>query len=686
MNTFISSPNSPCLDSYQPHLLRMKSLLIIFFAFEMICSSTSSPGNPQESDHTTRGIFVFGDSAVDAGNNNYIPLTIAKGNYFPYGIDFPGGISPTGRYTNGRTVVDIIGEELGLKHYIPPYLAPTTVGDVVLRGVNYASGGAGILAETGAIFGCRINMDEQLDNFANTRNYIISKAHVGGSSKAFLRRSLFMVVIGSNDIIGYNFSPIPLAPAPKLMSLETYVESLISKFRLQLTRLYDLDARKIVVANVGPVGCAPIEKALNPLYTTGGSCISYVNNPAVLFNKKLKSLLMELNSKLVEPKFVYADSYSLYSHLIDHYKSYGFENYNSPCCNILAGAFRAYNNSETKAIFVFGGSLVDPGNNNRLMNFAKYNMRPNGIDFPGGIPTGRYTNGKTAIDLVGQALGLKNFIPPYNDPTTTGEVVLLGVNYASGGSGILDHSGFIYGDRFSMDEQIENFANTMQYIISRIGSITASKLLSKALFSVGTGSNDFAANYFTPFILIPEQKLTPLQVFVDSLISKYQHQLTRLYEFGARKFVIQNIPPIGCTPSARELNNLWNKNSCVASMNNAVMLFNTKLKALLFELNSNLAGSKFVYADIYHIALDLINNYQSYGFENNDSACCRGFGSYGGLGLCRPTSEVCSDRTKYIFWDLGHPSEAVNLLVSKRLLDGDSKDIYPMNIRQLYNR
>lgn len=44
------------------------------------------------------------------------------------------------------------GEELGVKDYIPPYLDPTTVGDVVLRGVNYASGGAGIFNDTGAVF------------------------------------------------------------------------------------------------------------------------------------------------------------------------------------------------------------------------------------------------------------------------------------------------------------------------------------------------------------------------------------------------------------------------------------------------------------------------------------------------------------------------------------------------------
>lgn len=44
---------------------------------------------------------------VDNGNNNAI-ASIARANYLPYGIDFPTG--PTGRFTNGRTVVDIIGK------------------------------------------------------------------------------------------------------------------------------------------------------------------------------------------------------------------------------------------------------------------------------------------------------------------------------------------------------------------------------------------------------------------------------------------------------------------------------------------------------------------------------------------------------------------------------------------------
>lgn len=58
--------------------------------------------------------FIFGDSLVDAGNNNYIS-TLSKANIPPNGIDFkPSGGNPTGRYTNGRTIGDIIGNILSI--------------------------------------------------------------------------------------------------------------------------------------------------------------------------------------------------------------------------------------------------------------------------------------------------------------------------------------------------------------------------------------------------------------------------------------------------------------------------------------------------------------------------------------------------------------------------------------------
>jgi hypothetical protein len=51
-------------------------------------------------------LFVFGDSLIDSGNNNNL-ASLAKANYFPYGIDFAGG--PTGRFCNGYTIVDELG-------------------------------------------------------------------------------------------------------------------------------------------------------------------------------------------------------------------------------------------------------------------------------------------------------------------------------------------------------------------------------------------------------------------------------------------------------------------------------------------------------------------------------------------------------------------------------------------------
>lgn len=55
------------------------------------------------------------------------------------------------------------------------------------------------------------------------------------------------------------------------------------------------------------------------------------------------------------------------------------------------------------AMFIFGDSLIDNGNNNNLPSFAKANYPPYGIDFNGG-PTGRFSNGYTMVDEIGNSL------------------------------------------------------------------------------------------------------------------------------------------------------------------------------------------------------------------------------------------------------------------------------------------
>jgi hypothetical protein len=92
-------------------------------------------------------MFVFGSSLVDNGNNNVLNGSGAvRADYPPYGVDFPLG--PTGRFSNGRNTIDALGELLRLPA-IPTFADPATRGRAALRGVNFASGGSGILDTTG---------------------------------------------------------------------------------------------------------------------------------------------------------------------------------------------------------------------------------------------------------------------------------------------------------------------------------------------------------------------------------------------------------------------------------------------------------------------------------------------------------------------------------------------------------
>lgn len=86
-------------------------------------------------------IIVFGDSSVDAGNNNFIP-TIARSNFEPYGRDFFGG-KPTGRFSNGRIPTDFISEAFKIKPSIPAYLDPAYNISDFATGVTFASAGSG---------------------------------------------------------------------------------------------------------------------------------------------------------------------------------------------------------------------------------------------------------------------------------------------------------------------------------------------------------------------------------------------------------------------------------------------------------------------------------------------------------------------------------------------------------------
>ena len=58
-------------------------------------------------------------------------------------------------------------------------------------------------------------------------------------------------------------------------------------------------------------------------------------------------------------------------------------------------------NENYPAIFVLGGSTVDTGNNDNRVTPSKANYSPYGNDFKGKVATGRFSDGKVPLDMIG---------------------------------------------------------------------------------------------------------------------------------------------------------------------------------------------------------------------------------------------------------------------------------------------
>ncbi|CAJ1972572.1 unnamed protein product [Sphenostylis stenocarpa] len=97
-------------------------------------------------------------------------------------------------------------------------------------------------------------------------------------------------------------------------------------------------------------------------------------------------------------------------------------------------------NAAVPALFAFGDSILDTGNNNNLVTLTKSNYPPYGRDFEGGRPTGRFCNGKTPTDLIATALGIKESVPAYLSGNLSPQDLITGVCFASAGSGIDDRT------------------------------------------------------------------------------------------------------------------------------------------------------------------------------------------------------------------------------------------------------
>ncbi|KAK1368854.1 GDSL-lipase 1 [Heracleum sosnowskyi] len=270
--------------------------------------------------------FIFGDSLVDAGNNNNL-ITLAKANYKPYGIDFKP-VGATGRFSNGKTTIDFTSEILGFDHYIPP--SEQTNGKDMLQGLNFASAAAGIRDDTAHHLGDRISMSRQVESFKTKVGEMAGLLGGPKNTTAYLGKCLYQVGLGSNDYLNNYFVP-SIYPTSKQLTPEQFADDLIKQYTTHLMVIYNLGARKIALTGVSQVGCSPNALARN---SQDGTCIKSFNDANEMFNTRLRTLTDTLNKQHPDAKFTYVNSFGIFQDLKDKAATLGFKNTNSGCCGV----------------------------------------------------------------------------------------------------------------------------------------------------------------------------------------------------------------------------------------------------------------------------------------------------------------------------------------------------------------
>ncbi|XP_010243765.1 PREDICTED: GDSL esterase/lipase 6 isoform X1 [Nelumbo nucifera] len=328
------------------------------------------------------------------------------------------------------------------------------------------------------------------------------------------------------------------------------------------------------------------------------------------------------------------------------------------------------------AIYTFGDSILDAGNNRFNKNCsAQADFPPYGSSFFH-QPTGRFTNGRTVVDFLSQFLGID-----IQEPYLEAEMGVAngsrkaypsnGINFASGGSGVLPQTNKDLGV-IPIQDQVQQF----QTLVNE--NKLDKKLVQKSLFLFESGSNDIF-NYYNPFT--GPTNLDP-EAYVQAMLTQVKQFIDQIYSLGARRIVIIALGPVGCVP-ARMLLPGGRTDRCFGRINHIVKKYNAGLEGLVKDTPITHPGAIGVYGEVYKAVQEFRSMPKRYGFFNITGACC-GDGTLRGLVQCGKDSyKVCENPNQFLFWDFFHPSEHTYELVSKALWAGKQSRVRPINLRTL---
>uniref|UniRef100_A0A8I7BK48 GDSL esterase/lipase n=1 Tax=Hordeum vulgare subsp. vulgare TaxID=112509 RepID=A0A8I7BK48_HORVV len=232
-------------------------------------------------------MFVFGDDFVDNGNVPDITGEKTSRQWsYPYGSyrnsSWSGVPVPTGRFSNYRMQSDFIARMLGLH--------PTSKHQINLV----------------TPFKRLVN-----DGVIETRQ---------------LHHSVALIAISGNDYM--SGSDANNGFYSSFDDLDTYMGNVVTEILDNVAQLQTLGVRKVLVNNMHPIGCTPLQTSSNN-YTT---CDLLGNYGASVHNKYLKQMIGERDNVHI------LDLYTAFTDIVNHAPGEGsdrskdFKRKLTPCC------------------------------------------------------------------------------------------------------------------------------------------------------------------------------------------------------------------------------------------------------------------------------------------------------------------------------------------------------------------
>ncbi|KAH9302866.1 hypothetical protein KI387_014449, partial [Taxus chinensis] len=115
-------------------------------------------------------------------------------------------------------------------------------------------------------------------------------------------------------------------------------------------------------------------------------------------------------------------------------------------------------------------------------------------------------------------VGLPDVLPANLDPEFTGQKLLTGASFGSAGAGIDDSTSLPRGT-ISLGMQMENFRSYRADLEDMIGEEGANKIISRALFAISMGTNDFSESYYSDSTIRSKYNI---EQFQDLLLADLQ--------------------------------------------------------------------------------------------------------------------------------------------------------------------